>query len=142
MTSPIAITGFACLFPDGDSLESFANFLNEERPSWRAATNEDFSLPTQQFFSSTRGTPHRIYCLQGGYIDDRKVVKPVDWTEEDWRNLDPSYRWPLQVAREALFQGGIEAEKAKHPRGGLILGNLSFPTRSSNQALMDFYREF
>ncbi|MGA1230736.1 MAG: beta-ketoacyl synthase N-terminal-like domain-containing protein [bacterium] len=142
MTSPIAITGFACLFPDGDSLESFANFLNEERPSWRTATDEDFSLPTQQFFASTRGTPHRIYCLQGGYIDDRKVVKPADWTEEDWRNLDPSYRWPLQVARQALFQGGIEVEKAKHPRGGLILGNLSFPTRSSNQAVMDFYREF
>ena len=142
MTSPIAITGFACLFPDGDSLESFANFLNEERPSWRTATDEDFSLPTQQFFASTRGTPHRIYCLQGGYIDERKVVKPADWTEEDWRNLDPSYRWPLQVARQALFQGGIEVEKAKHPRGGLILGNLSFPTRSSNQAVMDFYREF
>ncbi|MGA0888948.1 MAG: beta-ketoacyl synthase N-terminal-like domain-containing protein, partial [bacterium] len=107
MTSPIAITGFACLFPDGDSLESFANFLNEERPSWRTATDEDFSLPTQQFFASTRGTPHRIYCLQGGYIDERKVVKPADWTEEDWRNLDPSYRWSLQVARQALFQGGI-----------------------------------
>ncbi|MEC8283876.1 MAG: beta-ketoacyl synthase N-terminal-like domain-containing protein, partial [SAR324 cluster bacterium] len=142
MTSPIAITGFACLFPEADSLSSFTRFLKEERPSWRDATDEDFSLPAQQFFSSTKGTPHRIYCLQGGFVDDQQALKPDDCTENDWRILDPSYRWPLQVARQALSQGGIDLEKAHHPRGGLILGNLSFPTRTSNQTAMDFYKEF
>ncbi|MEK9762250.1 MAG: beta-ketoacyl synthase N-terminal-like domain-containing protein [Deltaproteobacteria bacterium] len=142
MTSPIAITGFACLFPEADSLTSFTRFLKEERPSWRDATDEDFSLPAQQFFSPAKGTPHRIYCLQGGFVDDQQALKPDDWAENDWRILDPSYRWPLQVARQALSQGGIDLEKAHHPRGGLILGNLSFPTRTSNHTAMDFYKEF
>ena len=142
MTSPIAITGFACLFPEADSLAAFTSFLNEERPSWREATDKDLTLPTQQFFSSTKGTPHRIYCLQGGYIDDQTVIKPEDWVEEDWRKLDPTWRWPLHVARQALSQGDIDFKKVKHPRGGLILGNLSFPTRASNQTVMNFYREF
>jgi len=142
MTSPIAITGFACLFPEADSLSSFTGFLKEERPSWREATDEDFSLPAQQFFSSAKGTPHRIYCLQGGFVDDQQALKPDGWTENDWRNLDPSWRWSYHVARQVLSQGGIDLEKAHHPRGGLILGNLSFPTRTSNQLTMDFYKEF
>ena len=142
MTSPIAISGFACLFPEADSLSTFTRFLKEERPSWRDATDDDLSLPAQQFFSSAKGTPHRIYCLQGGFVDDQQTLKPDDWAENDWRNVDPSYRWPLQVAKQALAQGGIDLEKAHHPRGGLILGNLSFPTRTSNQTAMDFYKEF
>jgi acyl transferase domain-containing protein len=142
MTFPIAITGFACLFPEAESLESFTNLLHQQKPSWREASNEDFCLPTQQFFVTRKGIPHRIYCLQGGYIDDRKVSKPGSWAENDWKNLDESWRWSLHVARQALTQGGINNQEVHHPRGGLVLGNLSFPTRKSNSTALDFYKKF
>ena len=54
---------------------------------------------------------------------------------DELRGLDPSVHWTLHAAREALrearWDGALEDGRGRRPaRGALVLGNLSFPTRT------------
>ncbi|MCH7910558.1 MAG: polyketide synthase, partial [Candidatus Hydrogenedentes bacterium] len=50
-------------------------------------------------------------------------------------------RWSLYVAREALKDGGYLGDADGLQRCGVILGNLSFPTKSSNQLFVPIYHQ-
>jgi len=66
--------------------------------------------------------------------------KDINISEERLASLDDVYRWSLFVAREALKDSGY-INKVKNINAGVILGNLSFPTKQSNQLFIPMYHK-
>jgi PfaB family protein len=60
---------------------------------------------------------------------------------EEFERLDDLKKWSLYVAHEALKDSGYVDNSDVLKRCGVILGNLSFPTKSSNQLFVPIYHQ-
>ncbi|WP_394833699.1 polyketide synthase dehydratase domain-containing protein [Pendulispora rubella] len=118
---PIAIVGSSCTLPGALSPASlWKNVL--------AGQSAITHVRKERWDSERIGT--EAWSDAGGYVegfdagfDPNGFSLPAD----DVRRLDPVFQWVLHGAREALRGIGHEG---RSPRAGLILGNLSFPTRA------------
>ncbi len=135
----IAVVSMSCLFPGADNPEQFFQNLKEEIDSTSLAGTAEMGQDPALYFAPKKGVPDKLYSLRGGYIrgfefDSSGFRLPP----EQLSKLDPIYQWPLYAAKEALQAAGY----LDHPalaRCGLVLGNLSFPTRASNQVFLPLY---
>ena len=118
---PIAIVGSSCTLPGAHSPASlWKNVLAGQSAITR--------VRPERWDSSRIGT--EAWSDAGGYVDGFDAgfdPKGFSLPADDVRRLDPVFQWVLHGAREALRAIGHEG---RSPRAGLILGNLSFPTRS------------
>ena len=57
------------------------------------------------------------------------------------KKLGPTFQWSLYTAREALLDSGYLNRTEVLEKCGLVLGNLSFPTRESNHLILPFYQK-
>ena len=130
---PVAVIGLSTLFPDAPDPNSFWENLLAGKDSRAEAVQEQMDLDPKSFFDPCKGTIDRYYCLKGGYIRDFEL-DPEGFALDAQRVqlLDQVHQWTFYVAREALRDGKHYQNKNQLRDCGLILGNLSFPTRSSN----------
>ncbi|MDX2078245.1 MAG: beta-ketoacyl synthase N-terminal-like domain-containing protein [bacterium] len=138
----IAIIGIACLFPGADSPKAFWDVLHGNRRTIRHATDGQMGVDPQAFYDPSHVEPDKTYCLRGGYIGEYAFDgRGFRVSSEKLAGLGDPFKWALRVSADALSDSGYAQNEAVLARTGVILGNLSFPTRSSNALFTDLYRQ-
>ncbi|MCB1501064.1 MAG: polyketide synthase dehydratase domain-containing protein [Bauldia sp.] len=131
MFEPIAITGTACVLPGANSVAEL----------WRAVVGrQDVTTETppglwgagtvRVLGAKSPATVDAVASARGGYVagfDDRFDPDGFGLPVDRVRGLDSAFRWLMHCGREALAAGKVA--DAARPRTGLIVGNLSYPSR-------------
>ena len=137
----IAVVGLGALFPGATSPDQFWDNLVANTSAISQATIDDFGADPALFFSETKGRLDTCYSLQGGFIRDFQFdAQGYALDAQTLLDQDRQAHWCLYVAREALQNSGYWQHDALN-RCGVIMGNLSFPTRQSRQVLSTIYAD-
>ena len=128
----IAIIGVSCLFPGAETPDQFWRNLLEGRDATSPATTEQIGVDPEIFYDPRKGQVDKSYCMRGGFVRDFQFdASGYGIRARHLDGLDDLFKWALYVSREALKDGGYE--QADLGRCGLVLGNLSLPTRSTRR---------
>jgi acyl transferase domain-containing protein/3-hydroxymyristoyl/3-hydroxydecanoyl-(acyl carrier protein) dehydratase/1-acyl-sn-glycerol-3-phosphate acyltransferase len=127
---PIAIVGRGCIVPGCDTPEALWRTVQEGLCHITDPPAGDWRVDMDRVVSTEPGQyrPDHTWSVRGGYVDGLSVQldASADVEPELFARLDPVFRWSLHAAGQAL--AGVKRVAAE--RGGLILGNLSYPTRA------------
>ncbi|MCP4537298.1 MAG: PfaB family protein [Chloroflexi bacterium] len=138
----IAIIGLSCLFPEAETPEQYWQNLVEKKDSTSLATIEEMGVDPDVFYDPVKGRTDKSYCMRGGYIRDFKFdPSGYNIPPEFLDSLDNVFKWPLYVAKQALQDSGYLENKAVLSKSGVILGNLSFPTKLSHRLILPIYQQ-
>ncbi len=150
----IAIIGTACLFPEADTPDAYWENLVANKDSRVTAQAEQMGRDPQDYFSPAKDTKDNYYCTTGGYINGFQFdAQNYSLDANTLNTLDNTFQWALHVAREALKDSGYYPSSANNQqtnnkcsdndlsRCGVILGNLSFPTKKSNALFSPLYHQ-
>ena len=138
----IAIVGLANLFPGSKEPGKFWNNLLAKVDSRTLATPYQMGDAPERFYQAGKGHDDKYYCQTGGYIHDFSMsADGFDLSEETLSGLDDVFKWSLYVAREALKDSGYHGRQDILARCGVLLGNLSFPTKKSNELFLPLYHK-
>ncbi|VAX08948.1 omega-3 polyunsaturated fatty acid synthase subunit, PfaC [hydrothermal vent metagenome] len=143
----IAIIGASCLFPGAETPVAYWQNLVANKDSKVAADAEQMGRTPADYFNPAKNGPaeeikDRYYCTTGGYIQGFQFdSNGYALDAEQLGELDNTFQWALHVCREALQDSGYSAQADKLARCGVILGNLSFPTKKSNQLFLPLYHQ-
>ncbi|ALO34524.1 polyunsaturated fatty acid synthase PfaC [Colwellia sp. MT41] len=141
----IAVVGIANLFPGSSAPEEFWQKLLKKQDCRSQATKEQMGVDPAKY-TGKKGDTDKFYCVQGGYIrgfdfDATSFVQAKNGLTADYLNqLDDLNQWALYVTQQALTDAGYWRSD-KLAQCGVILGNLSFPTKSSNHLFMPLYHQ-
>ncbi|TEW55936.1 3-hydroxyacyl-[acyl-carrier-protein] dehydratase FabA [Psychromonas sp. RZ22] len=143
----IAIVGIANLFPGSSAPEAFWLQLLQQQDNRTEITKSELGVDPLKYLGK-KGDSDKYYCLYGGYIRDfnfdatEYLPEPniTDISTEKLMQLDDLHQWSLFVTKRALQDAGYWKSAALKDCG-LILGNLSFPTKQSNFLFMDLYHD-
>lgn len=127
---PIAVVGRGCVLPGALDPDTFWAGIAAGRTSLSAAPAGRWRVPRPQVMGSVGDSVDRTWSEIGGYVEGfESVFDPSGFAmaPEEIRALDPLFHWVLYGARQALAEAG---RVGPLPRGGLVLGNLSYPTES------------
>ena len=139
---PIAVIGLSCLFPEADTPKQFWENLLQDKNSCTIAIEENLEADPLRYSADKKGIPDKFYSSRGGYIsnfsmDPEGFLLPPDTIKK----LGSTFQWPLYTAREALLDSGYLNRTEVLEKCGLVLGNLSFPTRESNHLILPIYQK-
>jgi 3-oxoacyl-[acyl-carrier-protein] synthase II len=138
----IAIIGLSCLFPDANNPEQFWQNLTQEKDSTSTVTIQEMGVDPTIFYDPIKGKPEKIYYLQGGFIRNFELdTSEYNLPSELLNSLDNSFKWSLYAAKQAIQQSGYWGNQSVLSKCGVILGNLSFPTKLSNQLFAPIYQQ-
>ena len=130
----------ANLFPGSKTPAEFWDNLLSAKDLRAGVTGARLGVDPQ-YYLGKKGEVDRYYCLQGGYVTDYHFDPTGFLADAAYlQGLDDVFQFTLGVAREALRDGGYWSSPALE-RCGIILGNLSFPTKSSNHLFVPFYHQ-
>ena len=136
----IAVIGMSCLFPGAETPGQFMKNLYENRDTTSLPTEKQMGVDPKAYYSSVKGVTDKFYSVRGGYIQDFSFDPSLyDLPASELENLDNIYQWSLYVAREALKDADYLQNPASLSGCGVIMGNLSFPTQSSNKLSLPIY---
>ncbi len=136
----IAIIGMSCLFPGAESPDQLIRNLQNEKDSLSTVGKERIQADPDYFYTQKKGVADTFYNTRGGYITDFQFdPKGFAVPEKELLQSDDLCKWSLYVAREAIKDAGYESHKEKLARCGIVLGNLSFPTKQSNRLFLPLY---
>ncbi|MDE0792551.1 MAG: PfaB family protein [SAR324 cluster bacterium] len=138
----IAVIGLSCLFPEANTPAEYWQNLLQEKNSCTSATELNLDTDPSRFLTDKKGVADKFYCARGGYIRDFTLdtdgfLLPAERIEK----LGETFQWPLHVAREALRDSGYYGNTKILKECGVVLGNLSFPTKASNHLLLPLYQQ-
>jgi len=141
----IAVVGIANLFPGSSGPEEFWQQLLKKQDCRSKATSEQMGVDPAKY-KGKKGDTDKFYCVHGGYIrdfhfDTSPFTQQKNGLTADYLNqLDELNQWALYVTQQALTDAGYWGSKQLQ-KCGVILGNLSFPTKSSNHLFMPLYHQ-
>ena len=149
----IAVVGIANLFPGSSAPEEFWQQLLNKQDCRSQATKEQMGVDPAKY-TGKKGDTDKFYCVQGGYIrgfdfdasafvreSGKNNAQSQNGLTADYLNqLDDLNQWALYVTQQALTDAGYWGSD-KLADCGVILGNLSFPTKSSNHLFMPLYHQ-
>ncbi len=138
----IAIIALSCLFPDAKNPEEYWQNILNQKDSTSSATVEEIGVDPTIFHNPVKGTPDKTYSLKGGYIRNFEF-NPSEYNlpSEFVAGLDNTFKWSLYAAKQAIVQSGYWGNQTVLAKCGVILGNLSFPTKLSNQLFSPIYQQ-
>ncbi|MFF0591393.1 beta-ketoacyl synthase N-terminal-like domain-containing protein [Streptomyces sp. NPDC003781] len=125
---PIAIVGRGCVLPGALDPGGFWENVAAGRTSLTAAPEGRWRLPRHRVMGTVDDHLDRTWTDIGGYVEGfDSVFDPEGFLlpAERIAPLDPLFHWVLYGVRQALTEAGRTTPLR---RGGLILGNLSYPT--------------
>jgi acyl transferase domain-containing protein/3-hydroxymyristoyl/3-hydroxydecanoyl-(acyl carrier protein) dehydratase/1-acyl-sn-glycerol-3-phosphate acyltransferase len=127
---PIAIVGRGCIVPGCAAPEDLWTTVSEGLCQITEPPQGDWRVGMDRVISPQDGRyrPDHAWSARGGYVGALAVqLDPAAAVDAGLLDqLDPLFRWTLHAAGQAL--GGVKRVAAE--RGGLVLGNLSYPTRT------------
>ncbi len=136
----IAIIGISSLFPEAENINEYWQNLLEEKDVTSELTSEEIGVDPSIFYDPKKGAPDKYYCMRGGYIRDFKFdYTGYNISPESLEKMDRLYLWALYTAKEALIDSGYIDNKTALDKCGVILGNLSFPTKISHNLFAPIY---
>ncbi len=136
----IAVVGIANLFPGSKAPEEFWQQLLGKQDCRSKATQEQMGVDPTKFYGQ-KGDTDKFYCIHGGYIRDFEFDPSGFALDGEYlQQLDDLNQWALYVTRQALGDAGYWGSDSLD-NCGLILGNLSFPTKSSNHLFLPLYHQ-
>jgi len=139
----IAIVGIANLFPGASQPDEFWTQLLNKQDNRTQITAAEMGVDPADYLGN-KGDADKFYCLYGGYIrgfEFQASAYTARGLNPDYLNqLDAINQWGLYVTEQALKDAGYWGSEHL-ARCGLILGNLSFPTQSSNHLFLPFYHQ-
>ena len=141
----IAVVGIANLFPGSSAPAEFWQQLLTKQDCRSKATHEQMGADVEKY-TGKKGDTDKFYCVHGGYIRDFDFdAQPFCHSSnklnaEYLAELDDLNQWSLYVTQQALVDAGYWRSD-KLANCGVILGNLSFPTKSSNHLFMPLYHQ-
>jgi acyl transferase domain-containing protein/3-hydroxymyristoyl/3-hydroxydecanoyl-(acyl carrier protein) dehydratase len=137
----IAVIGIANLFPGSSQPQAFWDQLLNKQDNRTAVSADEMGVEPTKYYGK-KGDNDKFYCLYGGYIRDFEFPTQAfveQGFDKDYLNsLDSLKQWALYVTQQALSDAGYWGSK-QLANCGLILGNLSFPTKSSNHLFLPYY---
>ncbi len=138
--SKIAIIGVSCLFPGAETPEAYWSNLVAKKDTRVFADAEQMGRNPDEYFAAEKGAKDKYYCTLGGYIQNFKF-DPTGYAvaADHLSGLDNTSQWSLHVSREALKDAGYLEQPEVLQRCGVLIGNLSFPTKASNQLFLPLY---
>lgn len=137
----IAIVGIANLFPGSNKPDQFWQQLLDKKDNRTAISASELDAEPADYVGK-KGCNDKFYCMSGGYIRDfdfnaQPFVSDA-LTKKYLEQLDPLNQWALYVTEQALKDAGYW-QSQNLQQCGVILGNLSFPTQSSNHFFLPLY---
>lgn len=143
----IAIVGIANLFPGSSTPEEFWQQLLTQQDNRTAITEAELGVAPADYLGK-KGESDTFYCNYGGYVRDfdfnaaEYLQGSTDHqlTEQYLNQLDDLHKWSLYVAKQALLDAGYWQSKQLQ-ECGVILGNLSFPSKQSNHLFLGLYHD-
>ncbi|MFM7425041.1 MAG: PfaB family protein [Elainella sp.] len=138
----IAVVGLSCLFPGAATPEQFWENLIAQKDVISQLTKEQVGVDPDLFYNPEKGTPDRFYCKRSGFIRDFQF-DPTGYrfAPEFLEGLDDIFKWSLYVAKQALIDSGYLDRPDFLAKCGVILGNLSSPTKFSQRLVTPIYRK-
>ncbi|WP_017652341.1 polyketide synthase [Fortiea contorta] len=138
----IAIIGLSCLFPDANNPEQFWQNITAQKDSTSDVTTKDLGVDPTIYYDPNKGQPEKIYFLKGGYIRDFQFnSSEYNLPPALLDSLDDTFKWSLYAAKQAIENSGYWGNQNSLSKCGVILGNLSFPTKSSTQLFSPIYQQ-
>ncbi len=128
---PIAIVGRGCVLPGCLTPAALWEAVHDGRSLLTLTPPRKWGLTASE---------ERDGQLKGGYVTGfDNVFDPArhDLGTLDPMRLDPVVRWPLHAAREAMDEAGDP--KAAPDRFGVVLANLSYPSRAKSDFAGDIW---
>ena len=136
----IAVIGISCLFPGADNPEKYWQNLIDQKDLTSYANQEQMGVDAKLFYDPVKGKTDKYYCMKGGYIRDFQFdASGYKIPPAMLENLDPLYQWCLYVSQQALQDSGYLNNSSVLSNCGVILGNLSHPTRFSRRFFTSIY---
>lgn len=136
----IAVIGIANLFPGSSAPQTFWQQLLDKEDCRSRVTVAEMGVEPASYLGP-KGNTDSFYCMHGGYIRDFEFDSSPFAMEPSYLNrLDDLYKWGLYVTQQALSDAGYWGSDTLD-NCGLILGNLSFPTKSSNHLFLPLYHQ-
>lgn len=136
----IAVIGISCLFPGADNPEKYWQNLIDQKDLTSYANQEQMGVDAKLFYDPVKGKTDKYYCMKGGYIRDFQFdASGYKIPPAMLENLDPLYQWCLYVSQQALQDSGYLNNSSVLSNCGVILGNLSEPTRFSRRFFTSIY---
>ena len=136
----IAVVGIANLFPGSNAPEEFWQKMLSKEDCRSIATSEQMGVDPDKYYGK-KGDDDKFYCVHGGYIRDVKFDASNYLIDSTYlEQLDDLNKWALTVTKQALVDAGYWGSE-QLDGCGVILGNLSFPTKSSNHLFMPMYHQ-
>ena len=141
----IAVIGIANIFPGSTTPEGFWQQLLAKQDCRSKASAVQMGAEVEKY-QGNKGDTDKFYCVHGGYITDFNFQPTVfcdnqsGLSAEYLTQLDDLQHWSLYVTQQALQDAGYWRSEQLEDCG-LILGNLSFPTKSSNHLFMPLYHQ-
>jgi acyl transferase domain-containing protein/3-hydroxymyristoyl/3-hydroxydecanoyl-(acyl carrier protein) dehydratase len=141
----IAVVGIANLFPGSSAPDAFWQQLLNKQDCRSKASIDQMGVDPAKYIGK-KGDADKFYCVHGGYIrgfdfDASAFAQQENGLTADYlKQLDEMNQWALYVTQQALTDAGYWGS-AKLDQCGVILGNLSFPTKTSNHLFMPLYHQ-
>src|SRR5262249_21586635 len=120
---PIAIVGIGCRFPGGgNDPESFWRLLAEGRNGIREVPPDRWSI--DRYYHPDPGAVGTMVTKWGGFIDGLDAFDARFWSvsPREAMRMDPQQRWLLEVAWEALEDGGTAPSRLRGEKVGVFVG--------------------
>ncbi|MDQ0456410.1 beta-ketoacyl synthase N-terminal-like domain-containing protein [Rhizobium paknamense] len=135
--SRIAITALSLCFPGANDLDSYWRNLLQGKDSRSTGGVNEFRIDPA-FIDGPGTDVDQLRWTRGGFIDlnDLARTTPADMPQ----GLDLPWQLAWRVSNEALVASDLAA-KADLSRVGLVLGNYTFPTFASNDAVVPVWEK-
>ncbi len=120
---PIAIIGIGCRLPGGvNSPEAFWNLLSSGIDAITEVPADRWNLRT--LYDPDREKPGKIYTRRGGFIEniDQFDAQFFEISPKEAERIDPQQRILLEVAYQALEDGGQVPERLAGTSTGVFIG--------------------
>ena len=140
---PIAIIGQGCVLPGAHSPEALWELVTRRDDLLSEAPEGYWGVePERVMTSPERPSGDHTWSSQGGYVSGFRGVEEIEQMAlrpEQVERLDPLFQWTLEAAGQAWRQAGY-FERALPERAGVIVGNLSYPTRALSEFAAEIWR--
>ncbi|MDJ0843722.1 beta-ketoacyl synthase N-terminal-like domain-containing protein [Crocosphaera sp.] len=122
MVEHIAIIGLGCRFPEAKDVESYWELLKQGKDGIREVPPERWNV--DDFYDPQPVTPGKMSTRWGGFVDGVDQFDPgfFQTSPREAEQIDPQQRLFLEVAWEALENGGIIPSQLSGSQTGVFVG--------------------